>query len=363
MIKFGKILEQEFLADYWQKKPLLIKQALPNFISPITPDELAGLSLEEEFESRLITGSIDDQQWSLTNGPFSEGGFSNLPENNWTLLIQGVDRFIPEIEALITHFDFIPRWRFDDVMISYAATGGSVGPHFDYYDVFLLQGSGRRRWELSTKNCTLDNYLKEVPLRIMQQFTPEQSFEVEPGDILYIPPKIAHHGVSLDDQCTTLSFGYRSYSVAEMFDDSDLENATNYYQDPTWINQDTPALITNSTIKKANEIAPINAINFAKFITKLDTLDQQILQNLQFSDQDKCFDANLNYELYPVCKIAYLFEDQQLLVFINGETFSHQTEQIQSLIDFCNTRKLSNNQTILGKTLFELGLIQPMSAL
>ncbi len=363
MIHFGRISEQKFLTNYWQKKPLLIKQALPDFISPISPDELAGLSLEEDFESRLITGSIDDEQWTLTNGPFLENDFAKLPENNWTLLVQGVDRFISEVYYLIDHFNFIPRWRFDDVMISYAAKGGSVGPHFDYYDVFLLQGSGRRCWELSSQFCTLDNYLKDTPLRIMDQFIPEQIFEVEPGDILYIPPKIAHHGVSLDDQCTTLSFGYRSYSVAEMFDDSDLEDATNYYQDPTWTNQDTPALITNSAIKKANEIAPINAINFAKFVTKLDTLDQQILQNIQFNDQDECFNANLNYELYPVCKIAYLFEDQQLLVFINGEMFNHQVEQTKDLITFCNTRKLLNNQTTFTKTLFELGFIQPMSAL
>ena len=207
MIKFGAISEQEFLTHYWQKKPLLIKQALPNFISPIPPEELGGLSLEEEFESRLITGSIHQQQWTISQGPFTEKTFENLPKIDWTLLVQGVDRQINEVHDLVKHFDFIPRWRFDDVMISYAAQGGSVGPHFDYYDVFLLQGSGKRRWELSTKFCTLDNYLNDVPLRIMERFIPEQTFEVGPGDVVYIPPKIAHHGVSMSDNCTTLSFG------------------------------------------------------------------------------------------------------------------------------------------------------------
>ena len=163
MIHFGEISEQEFLAEYWQKKPLLIKQALPDFISPIAPDELAGLSLEEEFESRLITGSINNNQWSLTNGPFTKDTFSQLPEQDWTLLVQGVDRFVDEVHNLIQQFDFIPRWRFDDVMISYAAKGGSVGPHFDYYDVFLLQGTGKRRWHISSKHCELDNYLDDVP--------------------------------------------------------------------------------------------------------------------------------------------------------------------------------------------------------
>ena len=186
MIHFGKISEQEFLTDYWQKKPLLIKHALPNFISPISPDELAGLSLEEDFESRLITGSTTSRQWSLTQGPFSEATFETLPEKEWTLLVQGVDRQLDEIHDLIQHFDFIPRWRFDDVMISYAAQGGSVGPHFDYYDVFLLQGSGQRHWTLSSQFCTLDNYLEGVPLRIMDKFLPEQTLIAEPGDIFMI---------------------------------------------------------------------------------------------------------------------------------------------------------------------------------
>ena len=118
MIHFGAISVEEFLKDYWQKKPLLIRQALPDFISPISPDELAGLSLEEEFESRLVQGSVVDQQWSLTNGPFTEDTFSQLPEQDWTLLVQGVDRFVDEVHDLIQQFDFIPRWRFDDVMIS-----------------------------------------------------------------------------------------------------------------------------------------------------------------------------------------------------------------------------------------------------
>ncbi|SMN02441.1 FIG002776: hypothetical protein [uncultured Candidatus Thioglobus sp.] len=216
MIHFGKISQQQFLSDYWQKKPLLIKHALPDFISPISPDELAGLALEPEFESRLITGSIESNDWSLKNAPLNEQDFSELPAQNWTLLVQGVDRYIDEVHQLIKQFDFIPRWRFDDVMISYAATGGSVGPHFDYYDVFLLQGTGTRRWHLSTQHCKIDNYLKDVPLRIMKKFHSEQVFDVEPGDVLYVPPKVAHHGVSLDDECTTLSFGYRALSATEL---------------------------------------------------------------------------------------------------------------------------------------------------
>ena len=342
MIKFGKISEQEFLADYWQKKPLLIKQALPNFISPITPDELAGLSLEEEFESRLITGSIKDNQWSLTNGPLSENTFAQLPDQNWTLLVQGVDRFVDEVHNLIKYFDFIPRWRFDDVMISYAATGGSVGPHFDYYDVFLLQGSGRRRWHIGSEHCELDNYLDDVPLRIMNTFEAEQVWDVAPGDILYVPPKIAHHGVSLDDECTTLSFGYRSYSAEELFESIDQQsrNKNQYYQDPVWHNQNTPALIPESAITQAQKILDINAEEFACFVTQPDTLDMQILQHVESG----AFKPEAHYRLHPSCNIAYLLDDEVLKVFINGEQFDVQAFNKQAVIGFCNQRSIDAAQ-------------------
>ncbi len=360
MIHFGSISKQTFLADYWQKKPLLIKQALPNFISPMTPDELAGLSLEEEFESRLITGSTTNQQWSLSEGPFQAQDFSKLPEKDWTLLVQGVDQFIPEIENLITHFDFIPRWRFDDVMISYAAKGGSVGPHFDFYDVFLLQGSGTRRWMLSHKDCHLDNYLAGVPLRIMNQFSAEQVFEVEPGDILYIPPKVAHHGVSLDDQCTTLSFGYRSYQYAEMFSGfPNQPHADQYYVDPIWNDEQTPAFIPQSAVQAANKIAHISAADFAKFVTRLDSLDQKILQQLEYQQQGLDFNIKALYRLHAVCKIAYLQINDQLKFFINGSILDSHSFDTTTLINFCNQRQLSaSSHPVLTQHLFALNLIQ-----
>ncbi|MDG2394714.1 cupin domain-containing protein [Candidatus Thioglobus sp.] len=359
MIHFGKISQQEFLANYWQKKPLLIKQAIPNFISPIEPDDLAGLSLEEEFESRLITGAIDNQQWTLTNGPFSESDFLNLPEKDWTLLVQGVDRFIPEVEALINHFDFIPRWRFDDVMISYATQGGSVGPHFDFYDVFLLQGSGRRRWQLSSNNCNIDNYLENVPLRIMNQFTPDQEFDVEPGDVLYVPPKVAHHGMSLSDDCTTLSFGYRSYSAKEMFNATPIDQENNYYLDPVWNACDAPAFIPDSAIQMANRTSEINALDFSKFVTKLDTLDQKILQQFEYEQLELIFNPNATYQLHAVCKIAYTEINNATHYFLNGNLLDVGGIDDNCLKDLCNLRNLSAASNLdLSKLLFDLHLVQ-----
>ncbi len=356
MIHFGAISVEEFLKDYWQKKPLLIRQALPDFISPISPDELAGLSLEEEFESRLVQGSVVDQQWSLTNGPFTEDTFSQLPEQDWTLLVQGVDRYVDEVYTLIKAFDFIPRWRFDDVMISYAAKGGSVGPHFDYYDVFLLQGSGRRRWYIGSKHCQLDNYLTDVPLRIMDTFEAEYVWDVVPGDVLYVPPKVAHHGVSLDDECTTLSFGYRAYSAAELFESINQQSADNqqYYQDPVWESQNTPALIPSSAITQAQTILKINADDFARFVTRLDALDVQLMQHFEAGE----FDKEGCYQLHPSCKIAYRLVGESPKVFINGECFDTPAFDAQSVIQFCNQRQVDATQyPELSITLFKQNLV------
>ncbi len=368
MIHFRKISQQQFLNEYWQKKPLLIKQALPDFVSPITPDELAGLSLEEEFESRLITGSINSKKWSLRNGPFVEQDFlathrhPSLHQKNWTLLVQGVDRHIDAVHNLITEFDFIPRWRFDDVMISYAATGGSVGPHFDYYDVFLLQGKGKRRWHLSRQDCELSNYLEDAPLRIMNKFNAEQVFDVELGDILYIPPKVAHHGVSLDDDCITLSFGYRAYSAQELFEfinkPCSKHLSQSYYQDPQWRNTKQPALIPNSAIQQAQTLLEIDAVSVAKFVTRLDTMDRQNLQLFEYDNQNEDFESHGNYQLHSVCKVAYLQKNNSVQVFVNGEEIKFNGINNKALMDFCNKRKVNPlNQLELAKQLFAQNLI------
>lgn len=210
----GGLTAREFLRDYWQQKPLLIRQALPGFESPISPDELAGLSLEEEVESRLVIEQ-GERPWELRRGPFAEDAFQNLPERDWTLLVQAVDQFVPEVAELLEHFRFLPSWRIDDVMISFAAPGGGVGPHFDNYDVFLLQGHGKRRWQIG-QMCDADSPLLEhADLRILANFEPTDEWVLEPGDMLYLPPRLAHCGTAEDD-CMTYSVGFRAPSAAEV---------------------------------------------------------------------------------------------------------------------------------------------------
>ncbi|MFD2228613.1 cupin domain-containing protein [Alkalimarinus sediminis] len=211
----GTITPEQFLKEYWQKKPLLIRQAIPNFECPVSPDELAGLACEPEIESRIIIENHEGNPWHPENGPFDENKFSQLPETNWSLLIQGLDAVVPEISDLLEHFRFIPNWRIDDIMASYAPVNGSVGPHYDYYDVFLLQAQGKRRW-LTGQHCDESSKtLNNTPLRILETFETENDWILEPGDMLYLPPQIAHHGISMGD-CITLSIGLRSPTHEEV---------------------------------------------------------------------------------------------------------------------------------------------------
>lgn len=210
----GNISAEEFLRDYWQKKPLLIRQAIPGFVSPIEGDELAGLSLESEVESRIIL-EHGDKPWELQHGPFSEQTYAGLPESNWTLLVQAVDQFVPEVADYLKEFEFLPRWRIDDLMISYATPGGGVGPHFDNYDVFLLQAEGRREWKIGQMCDSCSPLLEHPDLRILDQFDTSETWVLEPGDMLYLPPRLAHWGTALDN-CMTWSIGFRAPSSAEI---------------------------------------------------------------------------------------------------------------------------------------------------
>jgi 50S ribosomal protein L16 3-hydroxylase len=228
----GDLTADQFLAEYWQKKPLLIRNAIPNFEPPIDGDDLAGLSLEAEVESRLVIG--DD--WALEHGPFEESRFASLPEQNWSLLVQGVDLWVPEVAGLLSSFDFLPSWRVDDIMVSYAEDGGNVGPHFDYYDVFLIQGEGQRHWQIGQLCSEADLHTDSTALKILKNLEVSDEWTLNPGDMLYLPPKIAHHGVAIG-QCTTFSVGFRAPAATEMLDDLATELLSrditpNHLQDP-----------------------------------------------------------------------------------------------------------------------------------
>lgn len=216
----GGMTPRQFLAEYWQKKPLLIKNAIPHFEGLLSPDELAGLACEDEVQSRIVEQI--NGTWHASHGPFIDEDFARLPEqpnpdHRWTLLVQSVNHFIPEASALLQQFNFIPHARLDDLMVSYAPDGGGVGPHFDSYDVFLLQGQGKRLWRISEQTDL--SLVPDAPLRILTSFDTAEEWLLSAGDMLYLPPHLAHWGIAVSDgnhDCMTYSIGFRAPKHKEL---------------------------------------------------------------------------------------------------------------------------------------------------
>jgi len=250
--------ETAFLERYWQREPLLWRQALPGFTSPIDPTLLAELSCQDEADARLVIHHPDrTPAWEVQHGPFEPELFDTLPERSWTLLVQAVDAWLPAVDALKSAFDFLPSWRMDDIMVSHAVTGGGVGPHIDQYDVFLLQVSGRRRWRYGSRTGSNHAFRADLDLRILESFEPTHEAELEPGDLLYLPPGVAHDGVSLDSDCVTFSIGFRAPSVIDLasrFADVVVEHgehpglAVARYGDAGIGRLDDPALISDLAV-------------------------------------------------------------------------------------------------------------------
>ncbi|MCK5668311.1 MAG: cupin domain-containing protein, partial [Gammaproteobacteria bacterium] len=214
----GNLSQEAFMREYWQKKPLLVRQAFPGFKSPITPDELAGLACEDEVNSRIVMEKDGEHPWFPIFGPMNDEIYSSMPETHWSLIVNDLEKYLPELSWIIDRFRFIPEWRLDDLMISYAADRGSVGPHIDLYDVFILQGQGERRWQINTQPVSEDNQVKETPLRIQKEFEAEEEWVMQAGDMLYLPPGISHYGISLGESLS-YSIGFRATSHADIVND------------------------------------------------------------------------------------------------------------------------------------------------
>jgi len=208
----GEISVEQFLSEYWQKKPLLVRKALPNLAELIDADELGGLSLEDDVQSRLVIQ--DGNDWKVEHGPLAEDRFSTLPESHWSLLVQNVDALSLEINDLLKRFRFLPNWRLDDIMVSFASDQGGVGPHFDYYDVFLLQGEGKRRWKIGQGCDSTSTLVEGLPMKILEHFECNEEYILEEGDLLYIPANIAHWGESIGESIC-YSVGFRAPAHSE----------------------------------------------------------------------------------------------------------------------------------------------------
>ncbi|MCF1456892.1 MAG: cupin domain-containing protein [Shewanella sp.] len=251
-LNLNNLTPEQFLAEYWQQKPVVIRQGFKHFKDLLTPDEMAGIAMEDEVESRLIWR--DGKRWQAAFGPFES--FGHLGEKDWTLVVQALNNWVPEAETLARCFDFIPRWRFDDVMVSFAVPGGGVGPHIDLYDVFICQGSGRRRWRVGDKGGHREFAAHEALLHT-DPFEPIIDVELEAGDILYLPPGFPHDGVTLE---TSMSFsvGFRTASVKDMFSAFadyliDNELGKNQIEDPARPASDAPGCIDNQDLARIRD--------------------------------------------------------------------------------------------------------------
>ena len=209
----------QFLRDYWQKRPLLIRNAFENFVPPLEPNDLAGLACEPAALARLIVHDEKRDRWHVHPGPLSEHDFAKTPSTHWTLLVQDVDKWDADVAKLLEHFSFLPSWRLDDIMISYAEAGGGVGAHVDQYDVFLLQGLGQRHWAISDDPAAPKEFRHDVELKQLAQFESTHEWLLDPGDMLYLPPGVPHDGVAFGGPCMTFSIGMRAPSQAELTGD------------------------------------------------------------------------------------------------------------------------------------------------
>mgnify|MGYP005838386917 CR=1 FL=1 len=241
----------QFLAEYWQKKALLMPAAASGLAHP-DANTLAGLALEEDVESRLISGH-GQGPWNVQHGSFTEQDFAALPKQNWTLLVQSVDHFLSEVSLLLDSFQFLPGWRLEDIMISYAARGGSVGPHYDRYDVFLIQARGQRRWQLGPHCDQHSPLLPHDQLRLLADMPVEQELLASPGDVLYLPPGVGHWGIAEDDDCLTWSVGFRAPSPADLLArlaDQAIEQAGDQqrYHDPQRLPCKAPEHLTDDQV-------------------------------------------------------------------------------------------------------------------
>jgi 50S ribosomal protein L16 3-hydroxylase len=333
---FDQLSKEAFLQNVWQQQPYVFRQVMNDIVDLVDGNELAGLACEDDIESRIISGREERGYWACEQGPFSESHFTQLPEKDWTLLIQGVDQYIDEVRDILDQFNFLPQWRLEDIMASYAPIGGGVGPHFDYYDVFLIQISGSRQWQLG-QSCDESTPLQEnTSVKLLADFQTEETHLLNPGDMLYIPAGKAHWGVAESEDCITFSIGFRAPSEKELISailetivDDLSEN--NRYQDQIKAIDQNPAKINNAVQQQVLQLMQTLTIEklqqaagqaFGQLVTEprysaLDELADNTDELRSIIDEWVAEEQGLPLLIPPHTRLA--FSDKQL--FVNGEAY------------------------------------------
>ena len=355
---------KEFLAQYWQKQPVLLPALIPDFSDSLSPEELAGLACEEFVESRLVT-EPEPGKWQLRHGPFEDSDFTQLPDSNWTLLVQAVDQWVEDVADIKTLFDFLPSWRIDDIMISFAAQSGSVGPHYDYYDVFLLQGQGERNWKIGDR-CNSDvELIPGEELSLLQNFEACMEFNLTAGDALYVPPRFAHWGTATSDSLC-YSIGFRAPSMAEM-----IEGFSDFIikgQDPAQRYEDSNA---QAKLRSAEIKPDLLDASYRQ-------LTERLAQKQEFASWFGCYVSQPKYpeliqplddELSPEDFAALMRDGIQLiknpssrfafmessakncvLLFVDGAMVSFSMKQLSTIVAFCEAPQIipGSSSDLLG---------------
>lgn len=353
-LNWGELSPEKFLAEYWQKKPLLIKQAFKNFEDTIPADELAGLAMEAEIESRIV--SVDNKgDWQVDHGPFED--FSQYGEENWTLLVQAVNNWSRPTNSLLQPFAFIPRWRIDDVMVSFSTPNGGVGAHLDQYDVFIIQGSGKRRWQVGAPNKALSTLLPHPDLKQVSAFEPLIDEITEAGDLLYIPPNHPHNGVSIENS-VNFSIGFQAPSSQELwssFADKLIDNNLGELRF-----SDTARKVTDSStlISKADQ-QQLKAFMleqledtalFEQFIGQYLTQSHhalELLMPVNEIDADKLADILSEPEILfmPVSGLkAAITSEAEITLFLNGDSFPIDKQSLPLAELLAEQSPLTTNQ-------------------
>jgi 50S ribosomal protein L16 3-hydroxylase len=327
----GGITAEQFLTEYWQKKPLLVRNAMPEIIGLLEPDDVKELALDEDISARLIRQkNKNPNEWHVKSSPLTKGDFQKLP-NLWTILVQAVDHYSFDIAELWKKFPFIPQWRRDDIMVSYAPKGGSVGKHFDFYDVFLVQGHGHRRWQLGQMCDESTTFVPDQPLKLLTEIDVQFDEVLAPGDLLYVPPGLSHYGVAEDD-CLTFSFGFRMPNLAEMSDRLSEQFAKN-----SALKQP----LADITRQKTNNIGEINGTEFSylktqllDYLTQAPEFDAAIMaymseskypnsipepEEITVDDLLEVIHSGYQLLLEPASKILYRQQNDCLEFWANGE--------------------------------------------
>ncbi|ATO20731.1 cupin [Acinetobacter sp. LoGeW2-3] len=327
----GGITAEQFLAEYWQKKPLLVRNAMPEIAGLLEPSDVMELALEENVTARLIKQKDrDSNQWSVKSSPLLKADFQKMPKL-WTLLVQAVDHYSFDLSEMWKKFPFIPQWRRDDIMVSYAPQGGSVGKHFDFYDVFLVQGNGHRRWQLGQMCDAETEFVPGQPLKLLPEMEVNFDEVLAPGDLLYVPPGLSHYGVAEDD-CLTFSFGFRMPNVSDMMDRVGDKFAENE------VLRNPLTDIIRDQISAAGEVTG-NELEYLKSKIMEQLHNSNVLEDAIMSlmsepkyeenipeaeeigtgDLEEALDQGYSIMLEPASRLLYTEEDGEVLFWGNGE--------------------------------------------